>query len=216
MKLLFTLIAFVIANISIAQSGTQLILKSKIYTDGSNKDGVFWYRIIDNKIIYTYDSLSQKFVSSQYQVSAFEDVGMDSTKEGTLKRYHKKYTNEFTPEFFKKLKLELNTCVDSLRGGSNVHTSHHYENFYITIIENGDTIGYVKTKPFAANSPWMPKNANPAVDKMILQLLPNDFLMREKLNLKRNTKSEDYISEFSKSNKLFRKYWKQGKVTPIE
>jgi len=223
MKLLFTFLALIITLISDAQNGAQIILYSKITIDSHTNNGKFLFRVIDNRIIYTYDTLKQKYISSPNRISAFESIGNDTTDKGILKRYYQNYFNEFSPVFFTNLKRELETDKFIKTDTSNVrtlfvHTSHHYADFYVTIIENNDTITYYKSKPFDTDTPWYKDGTlivNTTIDKMVMSLLPYDFLQRKSLNPD-NTKPDDYISYWNEMHKLFKKYWKRGKKIPLQ
>lgn len=94
---------------------------------------------------------------------------------------------------FQKLLFALDTNVDSIGQGGTWHTSHHYLNIFIDVIQNGDTTTFRKTKPFELNTPWLVNEesqtvVNPNIDKIAFNLLPKKFPRRELLNLERRKK----------------------------
>ena len=68
-----------------------------------------------------------------------------------------------------------------------IHTSHHYLNVFIELVQANDTIEYHKTKPFGYFTPWWSnKNGavlNPRIDELIYMMLSGKFLRRERLKL---------------------------------
>jgi len=174
----------------VGQNQTKLIITSVLKTDRTFtriEELLLENRVTKNRVIYIFDSSSQKFVTNKYVVENYFNVSNgDSTMEKQLTK-NKRWKNKFILSDFMKLQNALETNIDTIAKGFTMHTSHHYLHIYIEIITNGDTLLYSKTKPFEVNTSWRTnKNAsivNPEIDRQIALLIPNKFLGREKLIL---------------------------------
>ena len=141
------------------------------------------------QVIYHFDSTDQIFRTRKYMIDNYYDIfDGDTTVEQKLNRRYKRWRNEFSLDYFEALQADLALDVDSLEKDLSIlHTSHHYLNLYITIIQSGDTSVYRKTKPFEYLNPWFIGHfngvLNPEIDRKMLSLLPRRFLGREKLRV---------------------------------
>ena len=173
------------------QNQTKLVITSILKTDRTftrNEELLLENRVTKNRVIYIFDSSSQKFVTNKYVVENYFNVSnRDSTMEKRLTKKDKRWKNKFILSDFLKLQNALKTNIDTIETGFTMHTSHHYLNIYIEIITNGDILLYSKTKPFEFNTPWRTnkkeKIVNPEIDRQLALLIPNKFLGREKLIL---------------------------------
>lgn len=141
-----------------------------------------------NQIIYTVDTINKRLITNEYLIETFYSIwdGNKIIKE-KRKRKFKKWKNGISLKEHENILNSLNTNIDSLEKKLTfLHTSHHYLNIYIEVVNQNDSIRYFKTKPFLFLTPWWKKDLtdsvlNPSIDTKIVLLLPEKFVGREEL-----------------------------------
>ncbi len=160
----------------------------------SEKPSFIENRIIKSHITYTVNTKKMRYESNGYTIEDFHCI-----KDGNsiIKEEHKtktrKWKNNISIDEFQQFLNALNKNDDNLEKGNSWHTSHHYQNIFIEIIQNDDTTTYKKMNPFECNTPWLVNQGpqtvlNPAIDKIVFNLLPKKFPRRELMNLERSHK----------------------------
>lgn len=145
-------------------------------------------RATRHEVIFILDTIDQKLKTDKYLIETYYSVwDGDTTIEEKIVPKYTKWKNEISPTKSKRLLLQLKTDSDILQKDiSFLHTSHHYFNIYIDVIQNKDTIHCRKTKPFTYLFPWRisePEGTilNPKLDHQLYKILPKTFLGRKKL-----------------------------------
>lgn len=182
------LLAFLILSIKTFGQNTQIVITSSVLTDRTfhkKKELLLENCVTKYQIIYTIDTVKKTMTSKEYLIETFRGVwDMDTIIKRQIKQKHKKWKHEIPQSKYESLLVSLNTNIDSLNKDMTLlHTSHHYMNIYIDIINKTDTISYSKTKPFEYLTPWdinKPPYSilNPSIDIQITELLPEEFLGR--------------------------------------
>ncbi|HYV92445.1 MAG TPA: hypothetical protein VE978_11695 [Chitinophagales bacterium] len=191
-KLLFILTFSILVANAFGQV-TQIVITSIERTDRTfhKKDELFLEnRATKNQIIYTIDTWTKKLTTKEYLIETFYSIwDGDTTIKEQVKLKHKKWKHEISQLEWTNILAALKTNVDSLEKDMTVlHTSHHYLNVFIDVINGKDTVSYSKTKPFEYLTPWWTKEApglvlNPSIDTQIATHLPEKFIGRKELIL---------------------------------
>ena len=147
-----------------------------------------------HRMVYFTDSLNPNKVISEYTVTDYYSYyNGDSVVFRKKTLTPRKCFKKISRSGFISLTQNLNNKPDT--SGNHfyfAHTSHHYQNIYVEIIQNGDTATYHKSKPFGENIAWHVQTnntfvLNPEIDWQLATMLPKRFLLREKLTPVKNT-----------------------------
>ena len=190
--ILTILTVFILTNPTYGQV-TQIIVTSILQTDRTFHKGDELFlenRATRNQIIFTIDSLTKNLTTKKYLIETFYSIwdGDKAIKE-QIKQKHNRWKHEIPRSEWENILSSLKTDVDSLQKNMSIlHTSHHYLNIYIDVINGSDTLSYRKTKPFEYLTPWRTDEPpgvvlNPTIDTQIAQHLPKKFIGRKELIL---------------------------------
>lgn len=172
---------------------TEIVVTSILKTDRTFDKGRELFlenRVTKNEIIYALDTLTKKLTTRSYLIESYYIVWDDGEIiKKKMKRRNKNWKHEISHSEWENILSATKTNIDSLPMDMGIlHTSHHYLNIYIDIINNSDTITFSKTKPFEYLTPWRTKEApilllNPSIDIQIATHLPEKFIGRRELSL---------------------------------
>jgi hypothetical protein len=192
-KLFYILTSLIFIQSVYGQQQTQIIITALEKTDRTfhKKDKLFLENCVTkHQIIYVLDTNTQSLKTNKYLIETYFSIwDGDTIVKEKIKTKYKNWNNQVDSIAYIDLITSLQTDIDTLeKNMSMLHTSHHYLNIYIDIINGSDTTRYRKTKPFEYLTPWWtnsPNGAvlNPNIDSQILTLLPKEFLIRKKLIL---------------------------------
>jgi hypothetical protein len=190
-RLLFLLTVFIVVNNTYGQL-TEIVVTSILKTDRTFHKGHELFlenNVTKNEIIYALDTLTKKLTTKSYLIETYYGVwDGDTIIKKKMKRRNKYWRHEISRSEWENILSATKTNIDSLQMDMGIlHTSHHYMNIYIDIINNSDTITYSKTKPFEYLTPWRTTEAtflllNPSIDIQIATHLPEKFIGRRELN----------------------------------
>lgn len=171
---------------------TEIVVTSILKTDRTFHKGHELFlenNVTKNEIIYALDTLTKKLTTKSYLIETYYGVwDGDTIIKKKMKRRNKNWRHEISRSEWENILSATKTNIDSLQMDMGIlHTSHHYMNIYIDIINNSDTITYSKTKPFEYLTPWRTTEAtflllNPSIDIQIATHLPEKFIGRRELN----------------------------------
>jgi hypothetical protein len=191
-KFLFILVFSILAENAFAQV-TEIIITSIERTDRTfhDKGELFLEnRATKNQIIYTIDTLTKNLSTQKYLMETYYSVwDGDTTIKEQIKTKHKRWKHKISRSEWENILSSLMTDVDTLQKDMRMqHTSHHYLNIYIDVINNNDTMRYSKTKPFSYLTPWWTQKPsgsvlNPSINIQMVAHLPKKFIGRKELIL---------------------------------
>ena len=139
-----------------AQSDTtKLTIRSTERTDWVDYDvepPAFPERVQATRVTYTCPSSSNTCSTRKYVVDDWNSqYGGINPKKDTLVRKIKRWKRSVPRTTVDQLIANLHTNVDSLPVKNLfLHTSHHYLYIHVSLIEQGDTSRWWKSKPFNA------------------------------------------------------------------